>query len=76
MATAAVELQLAKRSIKYDPNIAAPKPQPNAAIRLKSRLDPNFTAKVRFSAVVEGSTRFRIKERILFLRKIVRRKQA
>ena len=76
MATAAVELQLAKRSIKYDPNIAAPKPQPNAAVGLKSRLDPNFTVEVRFSALVNISTRFRIKEYLLLLGEIVRRKRA
>ena len=51
MATAAVELRLAKRSFKYDPNFAAPKPQPNAAIRLKSRLDPIFPVEVRFRFV-------------------------
>ena len=48
MATAAVELRLAKRSFKYDPNTAAPKPQPNVVVPL----DPIFVIEVRFPAPI------------------------
>lgn len=48
MATAAVELRLAKRQFKYDSKTAAPKPQPVAEPRMKSHLDPTFPLKVRF----------------------------